>query len=1028
MKNKTILTMSVALLVAATTSQATIFFQDTFSAGSTINSLSPADPTLNSAAYQESSNKGWQPNPPTISSGLLKWGANDTTSGGGEIQTLFTTNPVTLVLPGDYVQLTVVFTNVWLAVANCDIGFGLYNGNQVAPLPGGLNGDCLSSVSDKEAGGVKEWVGYVGHRGTPGGDSTRIYLRASQSSGTANNNQNLTSAGSSSQSYRNPAATTISTDNTASGNLTNGATYTVVLRIDLIAANTLAITNTYYAGPDTNGAVLGQFGGQASGANFLTSSFDGIGIGFRARAHQDASNPHPGMEISSITVDGSVTVVSAPPDIVTQPVSVTVPSGAACAFSVEAQGFGMSYQWQRYGTNLVDGGNISGATSDKLIISPASAADVASGGNGYRVTVAGAGNYTTNSAFASLALGAAKNLVWAGTSANWDLGTTANWLNGVTPATFNFGDAVTFNDSGVGSLYVNLVDDFLSASTVKIDTTSGYDYIFDGPGSIAGPGSLIYQGAGFLTMNNANTHTGGTIISNASAYLVLNNYSALGTGPVVLAKAGGTMEIVPTGGSTTGIKGDVNVQDDFTIVTDGTGAFATVILGNLGGTPGKTLTFTPADLTTTNRYRVYGGATSCDANIVLNGPATSEAVYYGTTLAPYQNSGGVQSYNGVISGNGGIVQRAGGLTVLGGQNTYTGGTTPTTGTIGFGANTVGSVTSGPIGTGPLFINPEAPNTTGSGSVLAFGGARTIANPLQYSSGTNNQTLIVAGTNDLTFSGPYTLNGNDGSTTYTTRTLQVDNTGVTTLAGVVSGVGFGFTKTGSGELAMSANNSYSGTTTVSAGTLILNGSLAGAVAVSANATLGGSGTINGATTVAAGAIVAPGNSIGTLTINNDLTLAGDLSIEVNRTGSACDKVQVSGTLTNTGVGTITVVNNGAALQAGDTFALFNKAVANGDALAVTGGSVLWTNKLAIDGTIAVMSTVATTPTNIDYSLTGNNLTITWPANYLTWVLQSNSVDIASSANWFPVPGSESVTQFSVTVDPVKPQVFYRLVSP
>lgn len=733
------------------------------------------------------------------------------------------------------------------------------------------------------------------------------------------------------------------------------------------------------------------------------------------------------MDISSIKVDGSVTVITTPPDILTQPASVTVPTGGSCAFNVVAQGFGMSYQWKRYGTNLVNGGNISGATSDTLFISPAGTADAASGINGYSVTITGTGGYTTNSQNASLTLGTAKNLVWSGAGPAWDLGISANWLNGITPATFNYGDAVTFNDSGVGNLAVTLSGTYLSASSVTIDTTPGFDYSFSGSGSIAGPGSLIYQGAGLLTLNNANTHTGGTVITNSSAYLVLNNYNGLGAGPVTLAKAGGTMEIVPAGSATVGIKGDVVVQDDFTIRYDGVGAFATVFLGNLSGAPGKTLTLEPASLTTTNRIRVYGTDTSCNANLLLNGPATSEAVYYGTSLASYHGSG-VQVYNGVISGNGGFIQRAGGLTVLAGQNTYTGGTTPSTGTIGFGANTVGAVTSGPIGTGPLFINPEAPNTTGSGTVLAFGGARTIANPLQYSSATNNQTLIVGGTNDLTFTGPFTLNGNDATGTQTNRIIQINNTALTTISGVISGTDFGLTKTGTGTLALTGNNTYTGRTSVSNGTLRVNGTVAGAVLVAANSTLGGSGTINGDTTIVATGTLAPGNSIGTLTINNNLTLAGNLGIEVNRSGFVSDKANVSGTLANTGTGTVTVTNLGAALVAGDTFALFNKAVANGNALTVTGGGAVWTNKLAVDGTIAVVTPIATTPTNISYSVTGNSLTLSWPLSHLTWTLQSNSVSVASSGSWFAVPNTANATQFVITVDPTKSNVFYRLVAP
>jgi len=70
-------------------------------------------------------------------------------------------------------------------------------------------------------------------------------------------------------------------------------------------------------------------------------------------------------------------------------------------------------------------------------------------------------------------------------------------------------------------------------------------------------------------------------------------------------------------------------------------------------------------------------------------------------------------------------------------------------------------------------------------VLAANGARTIANPLQYPSATNNQVLIIGGTNSLTFTGPYALNGQDGTTPATNRTLQVNNTGPTTISGVIS---------------------------------------------------------------------------------------------------------------------------------------------------------------------------------------------------------------------------------------------------
>jgi hypothetical protein len=161
--------------------------------------------------------------------------------------------------------------------------------------------------------------------------------------------------------------------------------------------------------------------------------------------------------------------------------------------------------------------------------------------------------------------------------------------------------------------------------------------------------------------------------------------------------------------------------------------------------------------------------------------------------------------------------------------------------------------------------------------------------------------------------------------------------------------------------LSGSSLYTGATTGHGGTLLVNGlgslAAASAVTVGANATLGGNGTINGPVTVNAGGILSPGSSLGTLTLNSDLTLAGNLFIEVNKSLSPSnDVVTVAGMLTNAGIGTVTVTNIGdSAFVAGDSFQIFNKGVSNGLALNVmSAGAVVWTNKLAVDGSIAVVS--------------------------------------------------------------------------
>jgi gliding motility-associated-like protein len=88
-------------------------------------------------------------------------------------------------------------------------------------------------------------------------------------------------------------------------------------------------------------------------------------------------------DVTSVNVSleiGASTVIT------TVPVSQTVCEGDSVSFIVVASGSNLSYQWRRGTVNLVNGGNISGATSDTLTINPATLSDVATN---YNVVISG---------------------------------------------------------------------------------------------------------------------------------------------------------------------------------------------------------------------------------------------------------------------------------------------------------------------------------------------------------------------------------------------------------------------------------------------------------------------------------------------------------------------------------------------------------------------------------------------------------------------------------------------------------------
>lgn len=159
------------------------------------------------------------------------------------------------------------------------------------------------------------------------------------------------------------------------------------------------------------------------------------------------------------------------------------------------------------------------------------------------------------------------------------------------------------------------------------------------------------------------------------------------------------------------------------------------------------------------------------------------------------------------------------------------------------------------------------------------------------SGGRTGDVYVYGNLQLEVSGyTGTINGLFG-----TGTVKYGNSGSSSLAigdndadadfagSIIANSNLAVSKIGTGTQTLSGENDYDGSTTVSEGTLLVNGIIdsAATVTVDSGATLGGTGTITAP--ISAAGTVAPGASVGMLT-TGDATLTGTLAIEVDGAGA------------------------------------------------------------------------------------------------------------------------------------------------
>ncbi|MDB2614322.1 autotransporter domain-containing protein, partial [Chlamydiales bacterium] len=316
----------------------------------------------------------------------------------------------------------------------------------------------------------------------------------------------------------------------------------------------------------------------------------------------------------------------------------------------------------------------------------------------------------------------------------------------------------------------------------------------------------------------------------------------------------------------------------------------------------------------------------------LSGDVGSLITLNGNNFFVNEKLGDSTIFAGSINGGAASLTKTGaGTLALSGVNTYNGGTSINTGILKVsGVGTLGVTTSllSISGTGQFELDRPALTIggldNGGGSGINLNGnaltvtqsvVRTFEGPI-FGTGSfiksGASTLILSGFN--TYSGGTTVSS--GILQGTTSSLQgaitnnaqvtFDQAGTGTYSGVMSGTG-SLVKSGAGNLIMSGANTYFGATSVNAGTLTVDGSIANSiVSVNSGATLRGIGTFGAPTfvngggtllgtgnfskiTVENGGVVNPGNSIGIITVSGSYIL-NDGSVQViNIEGFTSDQV-------------------------------------------------------------------------------------------------------------------------------------------
>ncbi|QEG33643.1 autotransporter-associated beta strand repeat-containing protein [Bythopirellula goksoeyrii] len=471
---------------------------------------------------------------------------------------------------------------------------------------------------------------------------------------------------------------------------------------------------------------------------------------------------------------------------------------------------------------------------------------------------------------------------------------------------------------------------------------------------------------GILAISSSNRiNDASDITLLAGATFDLNGFSETvdtlsGTGGTVATDGGiitvdeNSVSTYTYNGAITGSGGRLTKSGTHTMVLGGSNTYTGVTTIN-----GGTLRLGSANRISNSSDLVVNGSGTFDLNNfteAVDSITGSGLITLGSgTLTVVENSASTRTFSGSITGTGSLAKNGSHTLVLTGNNTFSGELSLSGGTLSVGASnnlgntganivffggtlqTTGSfdnvreVFIGPFNSATFevdtsttltqsdFITGDSTTTlnkTGGGTFVlssassGFGGLINITGgTFQFGSGdtvANSTDVTVAG--GATFSltqteGIDALNGVGNVTIASGQLLEVglDNSS-SSFSGIISGANGQFSKAGNGVLTLSGSNTYTGSTSINGGTIMLSGAGRLADATDVNVTSGATFDLNNVSDAidaltGAGAVTLGAGSSNTLTIGSN-----------NGSGTFSGNISETGALTKVGSGTQTLSGN------------------------------------------------------------------------------------------------------------------------